>query len=173
MTPGTGRWTRQDFPVDRVIYTTITLMSILIVYDGWATLSFWGVVAVIVGPTFAVFLGHVFGAALGTRVELGRPLTRREHREVLVKESRFLLLLVPPLGILVVLRIAGLSYTRIIQVVVIAGVLSLGFWGAVAGRRARLTGWAMVASVAYGLVIGGLILFLQALLRPGEGSLRH
>jgi hypothetical protein len=173
MTPRTGRWALQDIPVDRVIYTTITLMSILIVYDGWATLSFWGVVAVIVGPTLAVFLGHVFGAALGTRVELGRPLTRHEHRDVLVKESRLLLLLVPPLGILVVLRIAGLSYTRIIQVVVIAGVLSLGFWGAVAGRRARLTGWAMVASVAYGLVIGGLILCLQALLRPGEGNLQH
>jgi hypothetical protein len=159
--------------VDRVIYTTISLMSILIVYDGWATLRFWGVVAVIVGPMLAIVLGHIFGAALGTRVERGRPLTRRERRNVLVKESRLLLLVVPPLGMLVVLRLVGMSYTRIIQVIVIAGVLWLGFWGGLAGRRARLTGWALVASVAYGLVVGGLILVLQALLRPGQGNLRQ
>jgi hypothetical protein len=74
---------------------------------------------------------------LGLGVELRRPLTRRERRDVLVKESRLLLLVVPPLGMLVVLRLVGLSYTRIIQVIVVAGVLSLGFWGGLAGRRAR------------------------------------
>jgi hypothetical protein len=121
----------------------------------------------------AIFLGHVFGAALGTRVELGRPLTRRERRDALVKESRFLLLVVPPLGILVVLWLVGISYTRIIQVIVVAGVLSLGFWGGLAGRRARLTGWGLAASVAYGLVVGALILLMQAWLRPGQGNLRQ
>ena len=158
--------------MDRVIYTTITLMSVLVVYDGWATLSFGGVAAVIVGPMLAIFLGHVFGASLGTRVELGRPLTRRERRDVLVEEARFLLLLVPPLGILVVLSFIGISYTRIIQVVVLAGVLSLGFWGGLAGRRAHLTGWRLVASIVFGLVVGGLVLVLQAFLRPGQGTLR-
>ena len=59
-----------DLRVDRVIYTTITLMSVLVVYDGWASLTFWGAVAVIVGPMLCIFLGHVFGAALGTRVEI-------------------------------------------------------------------------------------------------------
>jgi hypothetical protein len=162
-----------DVRVDRVIYTTITLMSVLVVYDGWASLTFWGAVAVIVGPMLCIFLGHVFGAALGTRVELGRPLTRREGRRVLVKESRFLLLLVPPLGILVALTIVGVSYTRIIQVIVIVGTLSLGYWGAVAGLRARLTGWALAASIGYGLFLGSLILVLLTLLRPGQGTLRQ
>ena len=50
--------------VDRVIYTTITLLSVLIIYDGWEELRFWNVVAVIVGPILAIFLSHVFGAAL-------------------------------------------------------------------------------------------------------------
>lgn len=163
----------QEMPVERVIYTTITLMSVLIVYDGWASLSFWGVVGVIVGPMLCIFLGHVFGATLGTRVELGRPLSRRERRDVWVKESRSLLLVVPPLFVLVVLRAVDVSYTRIIQVIVILGTLSLGYWGAIAGRRARLTGWALAASVGYGLVLGGLILVLQTLLRPGQGSLRQ
>jgi hypothetical protein len=83
-----ARWGSQDLQVDRVIYTTITLMSVLIVYDGWASLTFWGVVAVIVGPILCIFFGHVFGATLGTRVELGKPLSHRERRDVLVQESR-------------------------------------------------------------------------------------
>ena len=129
--------------------------------------------AVIVGPILCICLGHVFGATLGTRVELGKPLSHRERRDVLVQESRYLLMVVPPLAILVVLRAAGMAYTQIIQVTVIVGTLSLGYWGAIAGLRARLTGWALAASIGYGLVLGGLILILQTLLRPGQGTLRQ
>ena len=163
---------RLKIRVDRVIYTTITLMTVLIVYDGWEQLRFGGVVAVMLGPILAIFLGHVFGAALGTRVALGRPLTRRERRAVFVEECRFLLVAVPPLAILVVLAIAGISYARIIQVIVLTGVLSLGVWGGVAGRRAGVTGWALVLPIAYGLLLGGIILALQAFLQPGHEPFR-
>ena len=154
--------------VDRVIYTTITLLAVLIIYDGWEQLRFWNVVTVIVGPILAIFLGHVFGAALGSRVALGRPLTRHEHRTVFAEECRFLLIAVPPLVILVILTIAGVSFTRIIQVIVLTGVLSLGVWGGVAGRRAGLTGWPLLVPIIYGLFVGGIILILQALLQPGQ-----
>ena len=159
---------RLKIRVDRLIYTTITLMSVLIVYDGWEQLRFRSVVVVMLGPILAIFLSHVFGAALGTRVALGRPLTRRERRAVFVEECRFLLVAVPPLAILVVLTIADVSYTRIIQVIVLTGVLSLGVWGGVAGRRAGVTGWALVVPIAYGLLLGSIILVLQALLQPGR-----
>ena len=56
--------------------------------------------------------------------------------------------------------------------IVLLGVLSLGFWGGLAGHRARLTGWRLLASIAYGLLVGVLILGLQAILRPGQGNLR-
>jgi hypothetical protein len=164
--PPRTRVGRLKIRVDRVIYTTITLLSVLIIFDGWEQLQFWGVVAVIVGPILAIFLSHVFGAALGTRVALGRPLTRHERRALFVEECRFLLITVPPLAILVVLTIAGVSYTRTILVIVLTGVLSLGVWGGVAGRRAGLTGWALVFSIAYGLLLGGIILVLQAMLQP-------
>jgi hypothetical protein len=163
---------RLKIRMDRVIYTTITLLSVLIIYDGWEQLRFWDVVAVIVGPILAIFLGHVFGATLGTRVALGRSLSRRERWAVFVEECRFLLVAVPPLAILVVLTIAGLSYPRIIQVIVLTGVLSLGVWGGVAGRRAGLTGWSLVISIAYGLVVGAVILVFQALLQPGHDPFR-
>ena len=163
---------RLKIRVDRLIYTTITLMSVLIVYDGWEQLRFRSVVVVMLGPILAIFLSHVFGAALGTRVALGRPLTRRERRAVFVEECRFLLVAVPPLAILVVLTIADVSYTRIIQVIVLTGVLSLGVWGGVAGRRAGVTGWALVVPIAYGLLLGSIILVLQALLQPGHQPFR-
>ena len=79
---------------------------------------------------------------------------------------------VVPLAILVVLTIADVSYTRIIQVIVLTGVLSLGVWGGVAGRRAGVTGWALVLPIAYGLLLGGIILVLQALLQPGREPFR-
>ena len=63
-----------EIRVDRVIYTTVTLMAVLIIYDAWEQLRFWNVVTVIVGPLLAIFLSHVFGATLGSRVALGRPL---------------------------------------------------------------------------------------------------
>lgn len=157
---------------DRVIYTTITLLCVLIIYDGWEQLQFLNVATVIAGPILAIFLGHVFGAALGMRVAQGRPLTRREHRAVFLEECRFLLVAVPPLAILVVLTMAGVSYSRTIQVIVLCGVVSLGVWGGVAGRRAGLTGWALTLSIAYGLMLGGIVLALQALLQPGQNPFR-
>lgn len=99
-------------------------------------------------------------------------MTRPERRAVFLEECRFLLLAVPPLAILVVLTIAGMSYSWIIKVIVLTGVLSLGVWGGVAGRRAGLTGWPLVLSIGYGLVLGGIILALQAVLQPGHDPFR-
>ena len=134
---------------DRVIYTIITLLCVLIIYDGWEQLQFWNVVAVILGPSLAVFMSHIFGATLGMRVAQGRPLTRPERWTVFVEECRFVLVAVPPLVILVVLAVAGVSYSRIIQVIVLVGVMSLGVWGGVAGRRAGLKGGALLLSIGY------------------------
>src|SRR3954447_13804901 len=104
--PAQPRVGRYEIRVDRVIYTTITLLSVLIIYDGWATLHFRDVVAVLFGPILAIFLSHVFGAELGTRVAVGRPLTGSERRGLMAEECRYLLVPVPPLVILAVLTLA-------------------------------------------------------------------
>ena len=123
---------------------TLTLLSTLIIYDGWDTLRFVDVAAVVVGPIVAIFASYVFAGALAERVRLARSLTGRERLALLVRESRFLLLALPPLALLSALSAIGLSYTSTIQVIVFVGIASLGFWGGVAGRHAHLTGWRLV-----------------------------
>lgn len=49
--------------VDRIVYATITVMSTLIIYDGWQQLELIDVVGVIVGPIVAMFVAHVFSAS--------------------------------------------------------------------------------------------------------------
>src|SRR5437870_869757 len=66
--------------VDRLIYATITLMTVLIIYDGWQQLKFREVVGIIVGPVLAMFLSHVFSASLAQQLVLGRPVTMVERR---------------------------------------------------------------------------------------------
>jgi hypothetical protein len=163
--PHLGSW---PIRVDRVVYTTITLTAVLMIYDGWDDLTISGVVAVIVGPVTAIVMSHIFAAALAHRVTTGRPLTHRELRTVFVKEARFLLIAVPPLALLLVLAVFGVPYSRSIQVIVTAGVLSLGFWGGLAGRRAGLRGSPFAVAVLYGLGLGAVMLALQAVLQPGS-----
>jgi hypothetical protein len=63
-TTGFGYGSRLRY-LDRAIYTTITVMSVLIVYDGWQNLKF--------GAAVAVILGHVrFARLLG----IPRPASR-------------------------------------------------------------------------------------------------
>ena len=154
--------------VDRIIYATITMMSVLIIYDGWQTLKLIDVVGVIVGPVLAMFLSHVFSGAMAKHIEAGRILTGQEWRRVVASETPFLLLCVPPLAIVTVLFALGVSLTDSIQFVVWFGTATLGYWGYVAGRRAGFVGWRLVMVVLLGLLIGVVILLIQVLLQPGK-----
>jgi hypothetical protein len=95
--------------VDRGIYATITLMSVLIIYDGWQELKFFQVTGVIVGPVIAMFVSHVFSANLSEQLARGRSLTTVERIEIVRSESPFLLLCVPPLLLLGILAFADVS----------------------------------------------------------------
>jgi hypothetical protein len=64
------------------------------------------------------------------------------------------LLALPPLALLAVLAALGVSYARVIQVIIGVGIASPGFWGGLAGHRAGLTGLRLVLCVAGGLGLG-------------------
>ena len=162
-----GRASRETI-VGRFVYGTITLMTVLIIYDGWQHLRFVDVVVVIVGPVLAMFLSHVFAAALAGRVAQGTGLTIEELLRIVAWESRFLLLAVPPLAALSILTLLGVALADTIRFIAVAGALSLGYWSGLAGRRSGLTGWRLVVAVLAGLVVGGLVLALQVVLQPGK-----
>jgi hypothetical protein len=158
----------QSVFVDRIIYATITIMSVLIIYDGWQHLRLIDVAGVIIGPVLAMFLAHVFSAAMAQHVEAGRILTGKEWRAVVRVQSPFLALCVPPLAIVSLLYAVGVSLSDGIRVTLWVGTASLGYWGYVAGRRAGFVGWRMVMVVIAGLLIGVVILLIQVLLQPGK-----
>jgi hypothetical protein len=152
--------------LDRVVYVTITLMSGLIIYDGWEQLTLVGFTAVVMGPVLAMFCGHVFSRSLALQVELGRALVLSERLEVARKESRFLLVAVPPLLIGAVLYGLGLSLTTAVQIILWLGVATLGLFAGIAGRRSGFVGWPLARTVIAGLLVCLLVLALQVLLRP-------
>jgi hypothetical protein len=154
--------------VDRIVYATITLMSVLIIYDGWQKLRLIDVAGVIVGPVLAMFLAHVFSGAMAKHVEAGRVLTRIEWTGIVRAQAPLLLLCLPPLAIVTVLYAFGVSINDSIRVTLWIGTASLGYWGYVAGRRAGFEGWRMVMVVIAGLLIGVVILLIQVFLQPGK-----
>jgi hypothetical protein len=154
--------------IDRIVYATITLMSVLIIYDGWQHLRLVDVVGVIVGPVVAMFVGHTFAAFIAQQSGAERSLTNAERAGIVGAELPFLLLCVPPLAIVSILFAAGVSLASAIQVTLWFGVGTLGLWGFVASRRAGYSGWKVVVGVAAGLIIGLVVLLLQVILQPGK-----
>jgi hypothetical protein len=169
-TTGFGYGSRPRY-LDRAIYTTITVMSVLIVYDGWQNLKLAAAVGVILGPVLAIFVSHVFSAFLARQDELHQRPGGSETMRIVRTESRFLLLAAPALVLLIILTVAGVSLSHSIQAVIFLEGASLGFWGFVAGRRAGLAGWPLARTVIFGLIVGLLVLALQVFLQPGDASL--
>jgi hypothetical protein len=91
LTPDTARITRILFRVagrpvviDHAVVGTISVTTVLIVYDGWASLRLRDVVAIVVGPVLAMFIAHVFarnsGRACGARQITHEERTSRRDR---------------------------------------------------------------------------------------------
>ena len=168
MTNATRSENLRPATVDRIVYTTITMMSVLIVYDGWQHLRLFDVVGVIVGPVLAMCISHVYSASLALQMDVDGPLTARQRLATVSGELPFLLFCVPPLVLLLIQYLAGVSLTDAIRVTLWLGALSLGGWGFVVGKRSRLTGWQLVISTVAGLSIGIVVLLLQVFLQPGK-----
>jgi hypothetical protein len=154
--------------IDRAVYGTIVVTSVLVVYDGWAHLKLSDAVAIILGPVVAMVIGHVFAASLSAYPKLGRRPTRRELLGVVRRESRFLLVCVPQIVLLVVLTVAGLRLNTTVRVLIWASAASLGFWGGVAARRAGVPGRGIALGVITGLAARGAVLLLQVFLQPDQ-----
>ena len=153
--------------IDRAVYGTIVVTSVLVLYDGWANLRVLGAVAVILGPVVAMVIGHVFAASLAAYAAHRRRATKRELLSIVRHESRFLSVCVPQIVLLLVLTLVGLGLSETVRVLIWCSAASLGFWGGLAARRAGLRGRGVALGVIAGLAAGGAVLLLQVFLQPG------
>jgi hypothetical protein len=118
----------------------------------------------------AVYLSHVFATTLTKEVSLGKTVPISELMTIARSESRFLLICVPPVLLLAILVLLGVSIGDAIPSLLLLGMASLGYWGGRAGREAGLTGWRLARAVLGGLLIGALILAIYVTLQPGKAA---
>jgi hypothetical protein len=154
--------------IDRAVYGTIVVTSVLVIYDGWSNLRLSDAVAIILGPVIAIVIGHVFAATVAAYPAVGRRPTRSELLHIVRRESRFLLVCVPQIFLLLVLTLAGLGLNHTVRVLIWVGPALLGFWSGVAARRAGLRARGVALGVILGLAVGGAVLLLQVFLQPGK-----
>jgi hypothetical protein len=150
------------------VYATVSLMSILVVFDGWRELkSPAGIVIVVVGPTIALGVAHVFADVLQHHVVHGRAHRRHEVVELGWDLVQYLLVAVPPLLVFAVsYLVLDREPSQSIQSMLLLGAASLGFWGGLAGWRTGYRGWRLLLAVAAGLFVGMLVFAFQLVLKP-------
>lgn len=154
--------------ISREVIGTITITSVLIVYDGWASLNLQDAVAIIVGPVLAMFVAHVFANALAAHAARGRALSKSELPHAVRAELGWLWLATPPTALLLLLSAIGSPLGDSIRIIIWFGAASLGFWAGLAGRRAGLRGGQLALAAVLGIVVGAAVLTLQVLLQPGD-----
>lgn len=157
----------QPISLERLTYATIVLMSVLVVYDGWEQLaSFTGAAVVILGPTLALFVAHLFSEAVHAHAEHARPLTAAEWRHITANQLQVLLAAVPPLIVLTMGWLSPLDAPTTISVILWTGVITLTGLAAIAGRRAGYRGWKWILVAISGGAVGLFVVSLQILLKP-------
>jgi hypothetical protein len=153
--------------LERVVYATVVLMSVLAVYDGWAELtSFLGVAVVILAPLVALAVAHMFSEVIEEHYHLQRSLTLAEWRRLAWGQLKILVAAVPPLVILAIGWISPSDPHGTIRVLLWTGVLTLVALSVLAARRAGIRGWRLVVAGLSGGVVGLIVISLQVLLKP-------
>jgi hypothetical protein len=156
-----------ELRLDRLVYATVVLMSVLVVFDGWQELvTYLGVAAVIAGPLLALALAHVFAEGLHAHVELHRTLTRHEWVRLVRDQASVLLAAVPPLVVLGIGWVSTLDALSTITVLLWTGVLTLMALAGFAGRQAGFRGWRLIVVSLCGGFVGLVVISLQIVLKP-------
>lgn len=124
----------------RIIYATILLMTAYAIYDEGTDPLKTGPIIELVGlsfaPLFALAMAHAFSDALDMQIRNGRRLTGHDRRHLLATNMQYLYVAFPPLLIIIALGVLGWGADVIILVVQMLGLVSLGWWGYFAGRKA-------------------------------------
>lgn len=127
----------------RIIYATILLMTAYAIYDeGTAPLkatAYLDLLGLSVGPLFALAMAHAFSDALDTQIRYQRRLTGHDRRHLLSTNMQYLYVAIPPMLLILGLGLLDWDADAVLEVVQVMGLLSLGWWGYYAGRKAQVS----------------------------------
>ena len=156
-----------EIRLERVVYATVVLMSVLAVYDGWAELtSFLGVAIVIVAPLVALGIAHLFSEAIEEHYHLQRGLAGAEWRALALDQLTIMVAAVPALVVLGIGWVSPLDERSTIELLLWTGVVTLVALSLVAARRAGIRGWRLAVAGLSGGLVGLMVIGLQVLLKP-------
>lgn len=127
----------------RIIYATILLMTAYAIYDeGTSPLrraNYLELLGLSIAPLFALAMAHAFSDALDLQIRNHRRLTGHDRRHLLWTNLQYLYVAVPPMLLIIVLGLLQWDANDILGLVQTLGLLSLGWWGYYAGRKAQVS----------------------------------
>lgn len=151
----------------RIIYATILLMTAYAIYDEGTspikTGPYFELFGLSIAPLFALAMAHAFSDALDLQIRYQRRLTGSDRRHLIAANLQYLYVAVPPMLLIAVLALLTWDANDILAIVQLLGLLSLGWWGYFAGRKAgvsQLRRWTF--AVNYSLM--GLVVILVELI---------
>lgn len=152
----------------RIIYSTILLMTTYAIYDEGTDPLKAGPIIEIVGlsiaPLFALAMAHAFSDSLDMQIRNGRRLTRADRLHLFGSNMQYLYVAIPPTLLIMALALFRLDANLIILIVQIVGLVSLGWWGYFAGRKAGVTllrRWSFAVNYA---LLGVLVIVVELII---------
>lgn len=157
-----------QFDPHRLIYATIVLIAALSIYDeGDESLNTHTILvlsAVLIAPLFALTMAHAFSDALDLQIKLGRRLTGKDRRHLLLANLEYMYVALPPLAIALILGPTSIPGTQIVDLIVVLGLISLFMWGVFAARKAGLKAWGQVRFGINYAVMGLIIVIVELII---------
>lgn len=150
-----------------IVYATIIQLATFAIFTPgdapWTSDQFGTLLAVSLGPMFALAMAHVFSEILDH--DIRGILTKHNLREIFRSNIQFLYVGLIPIVIAIPLSLLDVSANATISTIFIVGLISLFAWGAIGARLAGRTFKEQLAfGFAYGLV-GCVIVALELILR--------
>jgi hypothetical protein len=151
----------------RIIYATILLMTAYAIYDEGTTPiqtgPYFELLGLSIAPLFALAMAHAFSDALDLQIRNQRRLTGSDRRHLVASNLQYLYVAIPPMVLITVLALLAWDANDILGLVQLLGLVSLGWWGYFAGRKAgvgRFRRWTF--AINYSLM--GLVVILVELI---------
>lgn len=144
------------------VYSTITLLAVLVEMWRGENHSILGAIGSIVGAVVAIWLATLIANRLSYRAVHGKPISRREYVRTFYTASG---LLAPAIVPIILISISGVTKLYTLESALVASIivslLSLFAFSFVAGRRIYDNIWRLLVVSALEMSVGFVVILLK------------